>query len=57
MRERKYGRIVVTTSGSGTVGNFGQSNYGNGAYAILQFSHDGDLIFNSVGGPFRIPLR
>lgn len=28
MRERKYGRIVVTTSGSGTVGNFGQSNYG-----------------------------
>jgi len=36
---------------------FGKSNYGNGAYAILQFSHDGDLIFNSVGGPFRIPLR
>ena len=28
MREQKYGRIVVTTSGSGTVGNFGQSNYG-----------------------------
>ncbi len=28
MRERKYGRIVVTTSGSGTVGNFGQANYG-----------------------------
>ncbi len=28
MCERKYGRVVVTTSGSGTVGNFGQSNYG-----------------------------
>ncbi len=28
MRAQKYGRIVVTTSGSGTVGNFGQSNYG-----------------------------
>ncbi len=28
MREQKYGRIVVTTSGSGTVGNFGQANYG-----------------------------
>lgn len=28
MRNQKYGRIVVTTSGSGTVGNFGQSNYG-----------------------------
>ena len=28
MRAQNYGRIVVTTSGSGTVGNFGQSNYG-----------------------------
>jgi len=28
MRAQKYGRVVVTTSGSGTVGNFGQSNYG-----------------------------
>ena len=27
MRERKYGRIVVTTSSSGLYGNFGQSNY------------------------------
>lgn len=36
---------------------FGQSNYGNGAYAILQFLPDGDLLFDSVGGPFRVPLR
>ncbi|MGH7155057.1 MAG: SDR family oxidoreductase [Acetobacteraceae bacterium] len=28
MRGQKFGRIIVTTSGSGTVGNFGQSNYG-----------------------------
>ncbi|MFK7955999.1 MAG: SDR family NAD(P)-dependent oxidoreductase [Lysobacterales bacterium] len=28
MMERRYGRIVVTTSSSGLYGNFGQSNYG-----------------------------
>ena len=28
MRERNYGRIVMTTSSSGLYGNFGQSNYG-----------------------------
>jgi NAD(P)-dependent dehydrogenase (short-subunit alcohol dehydrogenase family) len=28
MREQKYGRIVLTSSGSGLYGNFGQSNYG-----------------------------
>jgi NAD(P)-dependent dehydrogenase (short-subunit alcohol dehydrogenase family) len=28
MRERNYGRIVVTTSSSGLYGNFGQTNYG-----------------------------
>jgi NAD(P)-dependent dehydrogenase (short-subunit alcohol dehydrogenase family) len=43
MREQQYGRIVVTTSGSGTVGNFGQSNYGaakmavNGLINVLRF--------------------
>jgi len=35
---------------------FGKTNLGNGAYAILQFPEDGDLLFNSVVGPFRIPL-
>ncbi|WP_456713432.1 hypothetical protein [Bradyrhizobium sp. USDA 4353] len=33
---------------------FGKTNYGNGAYALLQFDPQGDLIFNSIGGPFRI---
>ncbi|NIR38388.1 MAG: SDR family NAD(P)-dependent oxidoreductase, partial [Actinobacteria bacterium] len=28
MREQGYGRIVVTSSASGLLGNFGQSNYG-----------------------------
>src|SRR6185437_13849359 len=35
MRAQKYGRIVVTTSGSGTVGNFGQSNYGAAKMAVV----------------------
>jgi hypothetical protein len=35
MRERRYGRIVVTTSGSGTIGNFGQSNYGAAKMAVV----------------------
>lgn len=28
MREREYGRVVMTSSSSGLYGNFGQSNYG-----------------------------
>lgn len=32
---------------------FGKSNYGNGAYAILQFFPNGDLLFNSLVGPYR----
>ena len=35
MRAQKYGRIVVTTSGSGTVGNFGQANYGAAKMAVV----------------------
>ena len=35
MRMQQYGRIVVTTSGSGTVGNFGQSNYGAAKMAVV----------------------
>ncbi|NIF07444.1 hypothetical protein F3J23_18650 [Chryseobacterium sp. Tr-659] len=36
--------------------NFGFTNRGNGAYANLQLL-EGDLLFNSVIGPYRIPLR
>lgn len=35
---------------------FGQSNRGNGAYAIIQYMPNGDLLFNSVCGPFRVRL-
>jgi len=34
MRKQQYGRIIVTTSGSGTVGNFGQANYGAAKMAV-----------------------
>jgi len=34
MRKQQYGRIVMTTSGSGTVGNFGQANYGAAKMAV-----------------------
>ena len=37
--------------------NLGKSNRGNGAYAILQYFPNGDLLFNSVAGPFRAPLK
>jgi hypothetical protein len=37
--------------------SFGQSNLGNGAYAIIQYAPNGDMIFNSVGGPIRVALK
>jgi len=36
---------------------FGQSNLGNGAYSIIQFMPNGDLLFNSIGGPTRVKLE
>ncbi|GLR47911.1 SDR family NAD(P)-dependent oxidoreductase [Sphingomonas astaxanthinifaciens] len=35
MRERNYGRIVMTTSSSGLYGNFGQSNYAAAKMALV----------------------
>jgi len=35
MRAQKYGRIVLTSSGSGLYGNFGQSNYGAAKAAMI----------------------
>lgn len=35
MRERGYGRIVVTTSSSGLYGNFGQANYGAAKMGVV----------------------
>jgi NAD(P)-dependent dehydrogenase (short-subunit alcohol dehydrogenase family) len=35
MRERNYGRVVMTSSGAGLYGNFGQSNYGAAKMALV----------------------
>jgi NAD(P)-dependent dehydrogenase (short-subunit alcohol dehydrogenase family) len=35
MLEQKYGRVVLTSSGSGIYGNFGQSNYGAAKMGML----------------------
>lgn len=35
MNEQKYGRVVLTSSGSGIYGNFGQSNYGAAKMGML----------------------
>lgn len=35
MRERGYGRIVLTTSSTGLYGNFGQANYGAAKLALV----------------------
>ncbi len=35
MRERRFGRVVMTTSGSGLYGNFGQANYAAAKMAVV----------------------
>jgi NAD(P)-dependent dehydrogenase (short-subunit alcohol dehydrogenase family) len=35
MKDRNYGRIVMTSSGAGLYGNFGQSNYGAAKMALV----------------------
>ena len=37
MKERAYGRIVMTTSSSGNYGNFGQTNYGAAKTGVVGF--------------------
>jgi len=37
MKEKKYGRIVMTTSASGLFGNFGQTNYAAAKMGIIGF--------------------
>ena len=38
MREKSYGRIVNTSSNSGILGNFGQSNYGAAKMGLVGFT-------------------
>lgn len=35
----------------------GKDNRANGAYAIIQFFDNGDLLYNSVSGPFRVQIK
>ncbi len=39
MRDKGYGRIVSTSSNSGLLGNFGQSNYGAAKMGLVGFSN------------------
>ena len=34
-----------------------KNNRANGAYAIIQFFDNGDLLNNSVSGPFRMEIK
>lgn len=35
---------------------FGNTSRGNGTYAIIQYFNNGDLLFNSCSGPYRVKL-
>ena len=37
--------------------NMGKSSFGNGAYALIEYFENGDLLFNGIGGPMRIKLN
>lgn len=39
MRENRYGRILLTTSGSGLAGTFGQANYGAAKAGLVGLMH------------------
>jgi NAD(P)-dependent dehydrogenase (short-subunit alcohol dehydrogenase family) len=39
MKEKGYGRILLTTSGAGVFGNFGQSNYGAAKMGLVGLSN------------------
>ncbi len=36
---------------------FGFDNFGNGQYATIQFFPNGDMLFNSISGPFRLNYK
>ena len=39
MREQQYGRIIVTASSAGILGNFGQANYGAAKMGLVGLAH------------------
>lgn len=36
---------------------FGYDNFGNGAYSIIQFFPNGDMLFDSIAGPIRVNYK
>src|SRR5690606_5349017 len=53
MQEQKFGRIVMTTSMAGLVGNFGQANYGAAKTAMLGFMN----VLKAEGAKNNIPAN
>jgi NAD(P)-dependent dehydrogenase (short-subunit alcohol dehydrogenase family) len=50
MREQSYGRIVVTASSAGILGNFGQANYGAAKMGLVGMAH----VLAQEGGRYNI---
>ncbi len=53
MREQGYGRVVNTSSNSGILGNFGQSNYGAAKMGLVGFTH----VLAAEGAKYNIKVN
>jgi len=53
MREKGYGRVVNTSSNSGILGNFGQSNYGAAKMGLVGFTR----VLANEGARFNIKVN
>jgi NAD(P)-dependent dehydrogenase (short-subunit alcohol dehydrogenase family) len=50
MREQQYGRVIVTASSAGILGNFGQANYGAAKMGLVGLAH----VLAQEGGRYNI---
>jgi NAD(P)-dependent dehydrogenase (short-subunit alcohol dehydrogenase family) len=53
MREQGYGRVVNTSSGSGVLGNFGQTNYGAAKMGLVGFTR----VLANEGAKYNIKVN